>query len=238
MNKLIEKKKILIIEDEIHIAEGVKLNLTLQGYEVLLAENGVEGIASWQEWRPDLIVLDLMLPKMDGYSVLKKIRMDDEKLPILVLSAKDTSIDKVKCLQFGVDDYLTKPFDLDEFLLRVKRLLIHSSWYKKTDEIKETVETYSFGPNMIDFKKNMAHTSLKKVNLTNQELKILKIFIANKGRSIDRQDLLELAWGYDKSTSTRTLDNFIVRLRKYFEKDPKKPIYFKSVRSVGYIFDH
>lgn len=232
------RKNILVIEDEAHIAEGLRLNLSLQGYNVEVSEDGVEALNVWEEKgdQLDLIVLDLMLPKLDGYSVLKKIRSQNEKIPILVLSAKDGSVDKVRCLSGGVDDYLSKPFHLEEFLLRVKRLLTKSDWYK-VDNVSEVESVYIFGDNKIDFAKSSAYGRDGEIKLTPKEIDVLKIFISNKGKPLSRKDLLEQGWGYDQGTSTRTLDNFIVRFRKYFEEDPKNPVYFKSLRSVGYVFD-
>ena len=236
------KKFILIIEDDLHIAEGLKLNLTLQGYEVVLASDGVSGINEWKKRRPDLIVLDIMLPLIDGLSILKSIRLEDERIPILILSAKAASEDKIKGLSFGVDDYLVKPFNLDEFLLRVERLLARASWSKPSLN-SSSVEAYcdnhvySFGGNRINFETGIAHCWQGDIQLTEQEIKLLKLFIAHRGKPMSREKLLEIGWGYSGKTSTRTVDNFIVRFRKYFEKYPKKPIYFKSLRSVGYVFD-
>jgi DNA-binding response OmpR family regulator len=233
-----EKKRILVIEDEQHIADGLKLNLKLQGYNVKTANNGQEGIKQWESWNPNLIVLDIMLPVMDGYSVLKKIRSKDEKLPVLILSAKGNAEDKIKGLRFGVDDYLSKPFDLDEFLLRINRLLTKQNWYhsKKDDLFRE--EKYSFGGNQIDFLTYKAKCKAGEITLTDQEVILLKIFISNKNKPLSRKELLKAGWGYSSDTSTRTVDNFIVRFRKYFEKNPKKPKFFKSMRSVGYTFNH
>ncbi len=239
--KTSEKKRILIIEDDEHIAEGLKLNLSLEGYDVLIALDGGSGLRQWKEWHPDLIVLDIMLPVIDGLSVLRNIRLEDERIPILILSARGDSRDKVKGLSFGVDDYLSKPFDLEEFLLRVERLLTHVSWYSKTgesDNLSLLPKTYTFGSNQIDFHTSTACCKLGKVCLTGQEAKLLKLFIANRGKPLSRSKLLEIGWGYAGETTTRTVDNFIVRLRKYFEDNPKKPVYFKSLRSVGYVFDH
>ncbi len=241
-----EKKRILVIEDDEHIAEGIRLNLDLQGYMVKIAGDGMKGIDLWKKWAPDLVVLDIMLPLVDGFSVLKVIRKQDEKLPVLILSARGSSEDKVKGLRCGVDDYLAKPFDLDEFLLRVKRLLIKKQWYKQdinngeTDRGKELFsgDNYCFGENEIDFITCRAKCSAGLIILTEQEIKLIKIFIANRGKPISREKLLETGWGYSKGTTTRTIDNFMVRLRKYFEINPKKPRYFKSMRSIGYIFDH
>ena len=239
-----EKKRILVIEDEEHIADGLKLNLKLQGYDVKIASDGQKGIEKWQAWHPNLIVLDIMLPVMDGYSVLKKIRAEDEKLPVLILSAKGDAEDKIKGLRFGVDDYLSKPFDLDEFLLRINRLLTKQDWFynQQTDTALNdglfTGKQYSFGENHVDFETYKAKCKKGEITLTDQEVILLKIFITNKDKPLSRKELLKAGWGYSSDTSTRTIDNFIVRFRKYFEKDPKKPHFFKSMRSVGYMFNH
>ncbi len=236
-----QRKRILVIEDELHIAEGLKLNLTLQGYDVDTAEDGLAGLEKWRVFEPDLIVLDIMLPVVDGFAVLKRIREKDERLPILILSAKNASEDKVQGLVCGVDDYMTKPFDLEEFLLRVERLLLRGSWSSadKIEEIEELSDgTYRFGENEIRFESLAATCGLGEVHLTDLELRLLKLFVVNRGKPLSRGEILESAWGYDRNTSTRTVDNFIVRFRKYFEKDPKSPVFFKSVRSVGYVFDH
>lgn len=232
-----DKKKILVIDDEPHIAEGVKLNLELQGHSVEVAPNGIKGIELWKSWKPDLIVLDLMMPGVDGYSVLDRVREEDERLPILVLSAKDAARDKVKCLAGGVDDYLSKPFNLDEFLLRIDRLLTRANWSAENTTNQKFDDEYSFGPNTINFVTNKATRMGSEFQLTAQEVKIIKIFIQNVGTPLSRADLLKEGWGYSEDASSRTVDNFIVRLRKYFEDDPKNPVYFKSLRSVGYVFN-
>ena len=238
-----EKKRILIIEDDSHIAEGLKLNLVLQGYEVMIASNGVSGLEQWKQWQPDLIVLDIMLPGIDGLSILRNIRLEDERIPILILSAKGSVDDKVKGLEYGVDDYLVKPFALEEFLLRTERLLTRVSWYRDMTNQNEAhlfsvSDTYRFGENQIDFKRSIAHCKKGEIHLTGQEVKVLKLFILNRGIPLSRNKLLEIGWGYTHGMATRTVDNFIVRFRKYFERNPQKPIFFKSIRSVGYLFDH
>lgn len=237
------KKRILVIEDELHIAEGLKLNLSLQGYEVRIALDGIIGLQEWKSWHPDLIVLDLMLPVIDGVSVLRNVRLEDEKIPILVLSAKGASDDKVECFTYGVDDYLQKPFNLEEFLLRVDRLLARVSWNKEGgyfngDNLESTSGSYTFGKNRVDFTTSLAHCRYGKIVLTEQEIKLLKLFITNRGKPLSRKTLLEVGWGYTGKMKTRTVDNFIVRFRRYFEPNPKKPEFFKSLRSVGYVFDH
>jgi DNA-binding response OmpR family regulator len=241
--KDLPQKRILIIEDDEHIAEGLKLNLSLQGYEVSIAGEGTSGLRLWKEWNPHLIVLDIMLPGLDGLSVLRHIRMEDEKLPVLILSAKGGHDDKVKGFSYGVDDYLAKPFNLEEFLMRIERLMKRSSWSRSGTvneglEAQELKDTYVFGSNTIDFGTMTAHGAQGLIRLTDQEVRLLKVFIANRGKPLSRKVLLEVGWGYSGETTTRTVDNFIVRLRKYFENDPENPVYFKSIRSIGYVFDH
>ncbi|OIP93185.1 MAG: DNA-binding response regulator [Syntrophobacterales bacterium CG_4_8_14_3_um_filter_58_8] len=241
--KQTEQQRILIVEDDVHIAEGLKLNLTLQGYEAAIARSGTAGLKMWKEWNPQLIVLDIMLPGLDGWSVLRHIRLEEERLPILILSAKGAPDDRVKGFSFGVDDYLAKPFNLEEFLLRVQRLLTRASWSKNpergggSEETTESME-YRFGGNTIDWNTLTASCRQGTIQLTEQEAKLLKVFILNRGKPLSRKLLLEVGWGYSGVTSTRTVDNFIVRLRKYFEEDPQNPVYFRSLRSVGYLFDH
>jgi two-component system alkaline phosphatase synthesis response regulator PhoP len=241
--KRTDTKRILIIEDDRHIAEGLQLNLSLQGYEVAIGESGTTGLQLWKEFNPHLIVLDVMLPGLDGLSVLRHIRLEDERLPVLILSAKGGSDDRIKGYSYGVDDYLAKPFNLEEFLLRIERLLTRASWVMEKSASLEQgntpdIQRYSFGGNTIDFTTLTAHCRQGRVHLTEQEAKLLKIFIANRGKPVSRKVLLEVGWGYSGVTSTRTVDNFIVRLRKYFEIDPQNPTYFQSLRSIGYLFDH
>jgi len=221
----------------------MKLNLSLRGYDVSIADDGISGLKKWQELRPDLIVLDIMLPHIDGISVLQSIRLDDERIPILIVSAKGDPDDRIKGLESGVDEYLAKPFNLDEFLLRIERLLTKVSWYhdengpdKKAGD--PLLGSYSFGGNVVNLNTGVARCKAGSVTLTQQEIKLLKLFIANKGKALSRQTLLKVCWGYTSETTTRTVDNFIVRFRRYFEDNPQKPVYFKSRRSVGYIFDH
>ena len=240
----VEKKRILVIEDEARIAEGLRLNLSLAGYAVSVAGDGIDGLDQWRTWHPDLIILDIMLPMIDGFSILQTIRQEDEKIPVLILSARGNTRDKIKGLRYGVDDYLAKPFDLEEFLLRVERLIQKTAWYEpaglETDTHNGMFQgvQYRFGDNYVDFITFKGCCAAGEIILTEQEITLLKIFIANKGRPLSREMLLNAGWGYASDTSTRTVDNFMVRFRKYFEKNPKDPQFFKSRRSVGYIFDH
>jgi two-component system, OmpR family, alkaline phosphatase synthesis response regulator PhoP len=239
-----QKKRVLVIEDEARIAEGLRLNLSLAGYAISVAADGIDGLEKWRTWHPHLIILDIMLPMIDGFSILKTIRQEDEKIPVLILSARGDTRDKVKGLRYGVDDYLAKPFDLEEFLLRVERLIQKSTWYKPAasgSDVNQSMfqgDQYRFGDNHVDFITFKACCAAGEIILTEQEITLLKIFIANRGRPLSREMLLNAGWGYSSDTSTRTVDNFMVRFRKYFEENPKDPRFFKSRRSVGYIFDH
>jgi DNA-binding response OmpR family regulator len=232
-------KQVLIIEDDPHIAEGLQLNLKLKGYQVSIAADGPSGLQQWREMRPDLIVLDIMLPGIDGFSILRNIRLEDERIPIMILSAKGDIEDKLEGLAYGVDDYLAKPFNLDEFLLRVDRLLLRGDWSRDREPLNAAVpETFTFGGNRIDFTTATAHcVGGQTIRLTEQEMKLLKLFVANRGKPLSRSKLLEIGWSYTGRVTTRTVDNFVVRMRKYFEKNPRKPLHFKSLRSVGYLFE-
>jgi DNA-binding response OmpR family regulator len=234
--------RILVVEDETHIAEGLRLNLSLQGHAVRIARDGSAALHSWRQWHPQLIVLDLMLPGIDGLSLLQRIRLEDERVPVLILSAKGTSDDKVRGFACGTDDYLAKPFDLDEFLKRVERLLTRSAWSQPTDTgqgVGDSVPSpYRFGANEIDFGTGTARCQLGTLTLTEQELRLLKLFVSKRGQPLSRQALLSIGWGYCSGTATRTVDSFMVRLRRYFEPDPRRPLYFRSLRAVGYVFDH
>ena len=246
--KELSRERILVVEDDPHISEGLRLNLTLKGHEVMIAADGMAALREWRNWRPQLIVLDIMLPGIDGLAVLRHIRIEDEKLPILILSAKSEPEYRVKGLSYGVDDYLSKPFNLDEFLLRVERLLTRAAWNHEaaresrsdrgSEGIAKLGATYRFGENMVHFDTFTAYGRCGEVKLTEQEMRLLKLFITNRGRPLSRSELLEMGWGYTGATPTRTVDNFIVRFRKYFETNPQTPRYFKSLRSVGYVFDH
>jgi DNA-binding response OmpR family regulator len=235
-------KRILIVEDDKHIAEGIKLNLGLLGYDVAIAGDGMAGLEQWRQWRPDLIVLDIMLPGIDGFSVLQRIRLEDERIPILILSARTEPDDRIQGLAGGVDDYLTKPFNLEEFQLRIKRLLRRADWSRDGenagDESERVPRIVAFGHNRIDFGAARASGVKRTIELTDQEMKLLKLFVANRGKVLSREKILQIGWGYTGRMTTRTVDNFIVRFRKYFEEDPKQPQFFKSVRSVGYIFEN
>ncbi len=224
--------RILLVEDESHLRENIRTNLELEGYEVVSTGVGREALKHFKEQRFNLVILDVMLPEMSGYDICEQMRLEDSHIPILFLTAKDTSQDIVHGLKKGADDYLTKPFNLEEFLLRTKALLKRSV---KGAERKE-MDTYRFGPNQIDFKTYQAKTPHGEIQLTKKELKLLKLLIERENEVVSRQDILKNVWGYDVYPSTRTIDNFILAFRKYFEEDPRNPVFFHSVRGVGYQF--
>ncbi len=228
------KYSILLVEDEENLHEALKLNLELEGYEVTSAYDGVKALKAFQSEYFDLIILDVMLPGMDGISVTETIRLSNTEVPILILSAKNSSIDRVTGLKKGADDYLTKPFNLEELLLRVQKLIDKN---KKLQD-KETVsDTYSFGKNTIDFKAQEAiNKKGEKINLSKKEVMLLKLLIENKNDVVTREKILQAVWGYNVYPTTRTIDNFILNFRKYFEMDSRNPKYFHSIRSVGYKF--
>jgi len=224
--------RILIVEDEDHIRENLKLNLQLENYEVIAVADGAKAIKAFKEQRFDLVILDVMLPEMDGFDVCEQMRLDDLETPILFLTAKDASIDKIKGLKTGGDDYMTKPFNLEELLLRIINLLKRSSKNPAEDKF----HAYEFGGNTINFVTYEAKSINGDVKLTNKELKLLKLLIDRKNEVVSRNLILQTVWGYDVYPSTRTIDNFILAFRKYFEKDPKSPVYFHAIRGVGYKF--
>ena len=232
MNKENATASILLVEDEENLHEALKLNLELEGYEVSSAYDGAAALKAFHAEYFDLIILDVMLPEMDGINVTEAIRLKNSEVPILILSAKNTSADRVLGLKKGADDYLTKPFNLEELLLRVQKLIEKN---KKLQD-KDTIGTsYSFDHNTIDFKAQEAITGKgEKIQLSKKESMLLKLLIENKNEVVPREKILQVVWGYNVYPTTRTIDNFILNFRKYFEEDSRNPRYFHSVRGVGY----
>jgi DNA-binding response OmpR family regulator len=228
-----KQPQILLIEDEVHIAQGLIFNLELEGFLVTHAETGAAAMEAFSNRSYDLVVLDLMLPDSHGIDLCRQMRKESPQLPILMLTALGEEQDRIRGLKEGADDYLTKPFNLDEFLLRVHGILRRSAWYQPTIS-KE--EIYLFNNNRIDLKNLEAVTAQGNVNLTELEGRMLETFFASEGETLTRAELLKSIWGMTEGTETRTLDNFIVRLRKYFEDDPAKPKHFLTVRGRGYRF--
>ncbi|WP_276504365.1 response regulator transcription factor [Terrimonas pollutisoli] len=227
-----KKPSILLVEDEENLHEALKLNLELEGYEVTSAFDGAAALNTINNEYFDLIILDVMLPEMDGVNVAETIRISNNEVPILILSAKNSSADRVLGLKKGADDYLTKPFNLEELLLRVHKLINKN---KKLQDRSTVGNTYSFGDNLIDFKAQEASTkSGQKIQLSKKETMLLKLLIENKNEVVPREKILQAVWGYNVYPTTRTIDNFILNFRKYFEDDSRNPRYFHSVRGVGY----
>lgn len=226
------KLSVLLVEDEENLHDALKLNLELEGYEITSAYDGQQALQKIEQEYFDLIIMDVMLPGMDGITVTEHIRLQNNDVPILILSARNTSADRVTGLKKGADDYLTKPFNLEELLLRVQKL-IHKN--RKMQE-KDTVgDTYSFGKNIIDFKaQEVQSRSGERLQISKKEAMLLKLLIENKNEVVPREKILQTVWGYNVYPTTRTIDNFILNFRKYFEEDSRNPQYFHSVRGVGY----
>ncbi len=221
---------ILLVEDEPHIAEGILFNLEAEGYRSVHCLSAEEAITKLDTDSFDLLVLDIMLPGIDGLELCRRLRKSGSDLPILMLTARGDEVDRVAGLSAGADDYLTKPFSLKEFLLRVKALL------RRSRPTRAEKTTYTFGDNLIDLAERRAITATAQIELTELEVKMLELFFSREGKVISRGELLQTVWGMSPDTETRTLDNFIVRLRKYFETDPTHPDHFKTVRGRGYRF--
>jgi two-component system alkaline phosphatase synthesis response regulator PhoP len=226
------KPSILLVEDEENLHEALKLNLELEGYEITSAFTGSEALQKVQSEYFDLIILDVMLPDVDGISITETIRVQNNQVPILILSAKNTSSDRVLGLKKGADDYLTKPFNLEELLLRVQKLIEKN---KKMQDKDSVGDTYEFGGHTIDFNAQEAVTKEgQRIQLSKKEAMLLKLLFENKNDVVPREKILQTVWGYNVYPTTRTIDNFILNFRKYFEHDSRNPRYFHSVRGVGY----
>lgn len=223
--------RILLAEDEENIRDIVKLNLELENYEVVETDNGKEAINMFREQHFDLIILDVMMPEMNGFEVCEQIRLSNTEVPVIFLTAKDTSQDRVAGLKKGADDYLTKPFTLEELLLRIQNLLKRSNRQAHDDS-----ELFSFGSNKVNFATFEAVGNQGAFNLTKKEAMLLKLLVERKNEVVSRNQILQFVWGYDVFPTTRTIDNFILSFRKYFEQDPSNPRYFLSIRGVGYKF--
>ena len=226
-------KHILLVEDEEHLLKTIQLNLELEGYTVSTATNGIEALKEFRKGEFNLIVLDVMLPEMNGFDVCEQIRKENTTIPLLFLTAKGSSSDKIQGLKLGADDYLTKPFNLEELLLRVQILLKRGNLQA---ESKKQLETYSFGGNSINFITYEIEGINGTTQLSKKEIALLKLLIERKGEVISREEILDSVWGKDAYPSSRTIDNYILAFRKYFEKNQRDPLHFNSIRGVGYKF--
>ncbi len=225
------KEKILIVEDEKELISGLKLNLEIEGYEVISAQDGEEGLGRALRDAPDLILLDIMLPKKDGLDVCRELRQQNVTTPIIMLTAKGEEVDKVVGLELGADDYITKPFSIKELLARIKAHLRRGKREKKA-----APSVYRFNDIEIDFIHFKIFRNGKEFDLTSLEVEILKHFVAYRGEVVSREDLLDQIWGHERYPSTRTIDNHILKLRKKLEDDPAKAKYIFSVYGEGYRF--
>ncbi len=227
------KKHILIVEDEEHLAQGLAHNLQFEGYATTVAGDGAEGLHLAQSIHFDLVVLDIMMPVMDGLEVCRRIRATGNRVPILFLTAKSSDEDRLLGLKVGADDYLAKPFLLEELILRIQGILRRQDWYQIPVGEQEVVR---FGEVEVNFETFEATVKGRRIRLTEKECMLMKLLVECQNRVVSREEILERVWGYRFSTSSRTIDNFIVRLRRYFEPDPKSPRFIHSVRGVGYRF--
>ncbi len=231
-----QEARILIVEDEEAIQKNLELNLNLEGYSTKVVGDGQSALDTLQQENFDAIILDIMMPKLDGLSVAETLRTRQINTPILFLSAKNTTSDRIEGLKKGGDDYMTKPFDLEELILRVKVLTEKSKLLKAKH--KDIPDTYTFGDkNTINFnaQEGVGYNG-KEHSLSKTEIHLLKLLIENDGNVVSREHILQVVWGYDVFPHTRTIDNFILGFRKYFEKDSRNPEHFHSIRGVGYKF--
>ncbi len=228
--------RVLVVEDDPHLAAGVAENLRAEGYEVHSVTDGRQALDWLQDEQCGLIVLDVMLPEIDGFGVCRTLREQGNSTPVLFLTARGDPADRVRGLEAGGDDYLAKPFHLEEFLLRVRAILRRWDWYRNASATAATA-VLRFGGNEVDFRAFRARSwNGVSQELTEKEAMILKVLAEHPGEIVSREDLLERVWGYDVFPSTRTVDNFILRLRKRFEHDPANPRHFLTVWGVGYRF--
>lgn len=223
--------RLLVVEDEAHLAEVVADNLKLEGYEVDVVGDGGEALCSVAAACPDLILLDVMLPGVDGFTVCDTLRRQGNKVPILFLTAKGSRDDRVRGLELGGDDYLGKPFDLIELILRVKAILRRTAWMAEPSVAGHTLQ---LGETAIDFATHQATVEGRVVELSPKETMILRCLAEQPGVVVSRAEIVDRVWGYDAFPTLRTVDNFIVRLRRQLEPDPKNPRYIHTVRGSGY----
>jgi DNA-binding response OmpR family regulator len=224
-------KKILVIEDDISILRGLKDNLEYEGYVVITETNGEKGLQLALNKKSDLILLDIMLPGMNGYEICRKLKKEKPELPIIMITARGSEMDKVSGLDTGADDYVTKPFSIPELMARIRAVL------RRTSADIVIPDEYCFGNIKLDFKKFKAFRGKMEIKLSSKEFAILEYFIRHEGEAVHRHDLLSEVWGYEAMPTTRTIDNFILDLRKKLEENPSKPRHIESVRDIGYRFN-
>ncbi|HKS95674.1 MAG TPA: response regulator transcription factor [Terriglobia bacterium] len=222
--------KILIVEDEPNMVAGLRDNFEYEGYDVLTARDGVEGLARALNEAPDLVVLDVMMPRMSGLDVCKQLRAKRPGLPIIMLTARGQEVDKVVGLELGADDYVTKPFSIRELLARIKAVL------RRTQAAPQTAESCTFGDTEVNFRTHRVVRAGRPVEVTAKEFELLKYFLGHPGEALSRDHLLKEVWGYDSYPTTRTVDAHVVRLRQKLEPRPEEPQFILTIHSVGYKF--
>ncbi len=223
-------ESILVVEDDPSIARGLTQNLRFEGYSVQHAIDGQTGLEMAVSKPPDLLLLDVMLPRLNGFEVLRELRRLDLEIPVIMLTAKAEEIDKIRGLDLGADDYITKPFALAELLARVRAVLRRKRRYDKKNE------RVTFGDAEVDFAAARATFKGEAVKLTARELELIKLFVEREGQALTREEIVRRVWGYDYEGTDRTLDNFVSRLRQKLEHDPADPKHFLTVRGIGYQF--
>ena len=222
--------KILVVEDEPNMVAGLRDNFEFEGYEVITASDGIEGLERALAESPDLVVLDVMMPRMSGLEVCRQLRAKRASIPIIMLTARGQEVDKVVGLEIGADDYVTKPFSIRELLARVRAIL------RRTAALPKNPDQHSFGDVEVDLHRRRVLRSGKLLDISSKEFELLKYFICHSGETLSRDRLLEDVWGYDNYPSTRTVDTHLVRLRQKLEPDPEQPQYFLTVHGTGYQF--
>lgn len=223
-------RRILIVEDEPDMLKGIQDNLRYEGYEVVTATEGKQAIELARRASPDLIILDIMLPEMDGFEVCRNLRSSMVNIPIIMLTAKSQEADRVVGLELGADDYVTKPFSLRELLARVKAVL------RRTEQRGKEMETYAFGNVHLDFRNHTGSKKDKQIAFLPREFSIMKVLIENKGRVVSRDEIYDAVWGDEYFPDARPVDNQIAKIRKKIEDDPSNPKYIITVPKVGYKF--
>ena len=224
---------VLLVEDEESLATGLEFNLSAEGYDVVHVDDGRKALAAAAARDFDLVILDIMLPFIDGFEVAREIRARSPQLPILMLTARTSIEDRVRGLEIGADDYLTKPFHLTELLARVRGMLRRKRWYR---EVISEQPVCRFGDNVVDFQTLVCSRGETSFRLTPHEAMVLRYLVDNRDRIVSRTELLERVWNVAGDVETRTVDAFIGRLRKHFEPDPENPVHIKSIRGAGYSF--
>jgi two-component system, OmpR family, alkaline phosphatase synthesis response regulator PhoP len=223
-------ESIIVVEDDKNIARGLEKNLRFEGFSVQVAEDGERGLELIVDKKPDLVLLDVMLPKMNGFEVLREIRRLGLEIPVLMLTAKAEELDKIRGLDLGADDYITKPFSLSELMARIRAVL------RRKRRFEKKIEQTSFGRVRVDFIARSVEVDGSPIKLTHRELELLRLFLTREGEALEREEIVRRVWGFDYEGTDRTLDNFVSRLRHKLELDPDEPRHFLTVRGVGYRF--